>query len=252
MNADQYLYFTLRREAVDAGPVSPARGVIAILRPTLIEWAGNNFVGMMPSGSFAKGTANRSGTDIDLFISLSPTTPDNLRDIYNKLARHMTSKGYKAKPQNVSINIRVGAYDVDLVPAQRQDNISADHSLYRRRVDTWTKTNVLKHIAHVRNANRLNESRIIKLWRNQRGLEFPSFYLELTVIDALFGARVGNLSANITTVLQYLVDRFENARVIDPANTANIISEDLTVVEKTAIKRAASAALNGSWAELVK
>jgi len=38
-----------------------------------------------PSGSFAKGTANRSGTDIDLFISLSESTPETLKEIYDSL-----------------------------------------------------------------------------------------------------------------------------------------------------------------------
>jgi hypothetical protein len=42
-----------------------------------------------------------------------------------------------------------------------------------------------------------------------------------------------------------------NARVEDPANTNNIISEDLTVVEKDAIKNAATHALAGTWPEFV-
>ena len=33
--------------------------------------AGDNLIGVYPSGSFMKGTAVLSGTDIDLFISLS-------------------------------------------------------------------------------------------------------------------------------------------------------------------------------------
>ena len=49
-----------------------------------------------PSGSFAKGTANRSGTDIDLFISLSESTPETLKEIYDSLtaARDQKSLAY--------------------------------------------------------------------------------------------------------------------------------------------------------------
>jgi hypothetical protein len=74
-----------------------------------------------------------------------------------------------------------------LVPVKQQDIFSGDHSLYRRKADTLTKTNVAKHIRHVQQGGRINETRILKLWRNQKGLDFPSFHLELTVINSLSG-----------------------------------------------------------------
>ena len=161
----------------------------------------------------------------------------------------MQQAGYTPKKQNVSINIKVGAYDVDLVPAQRQDNVSSDHSLYRSKKDSWTKTNVQKHTATVRAGGRLLETRLLKLWRNQKGLDFPSFYLELTVIEALRYSQLSSPSDQVRRVLEYLRDSFVNARVQDPANTNNIISDDLTVAEKSAIKSAATRALGGTWAE---
>src|SRR5687768_15330663 len=86
--------------------------------------------------------------------------------------------------------------------------------------DSWTKTNE-KHIAFVQAGNSLAETRIVKLWRNQKGLDFPSFYLELTVINALAG-RHGALSDNLWShVFPYLRDSFAGARVVDPANTNN-------------------------------
>ena len=222
MSADDYLLRILAREAVDTGPYSPVRAVQAVLQPALQIWAGGHLSSISPSGSFAKGTANHSGTDIDLFISLDQNTPDTLKDIYNKLFRRMTELGYQPKAQNVSINIRVDGYDVDLVPARRQDGYSQDHSLFRRRADTWTKTNVTTHINRVAQSGRTAEIRVVKLWRNQKGLDFPSFYLELTVLDALAYAR-GTLSQNVWKVFEYLRDSFASARVMDPANTNNVI-----------------------------
>jgi hypothetical protein len=207
---------------------------------------------MAPSGSFAKGTANKSGTDIDIFVSVSTYTPENLREVYTTLFTAMQVAQYAPKKQNVSINVKVGPFDVDLVPGKRQDNLGTDHSLYRRRADTWTKTNVLRHIAYVQNSKRTNEIRLTKIWRNQHGLDFPSFYLELTVIDALKFARVANLSANMVTVWEYLRDHFPAARVKDPANTNNMISEDLNAAEKALIKAAAGRALSGNWEDALR
>ena len=251
MTADSYLQTILAREAVNTSLTSPVRGVQAILQPILNTWGGTQLRNVHPSGSFAKGTANRSGTDIDLFISLKSDTTSTLKDIYSSLFNMMKSKGYAPKQQNVSINVRVGSYDVDLVPAKHQGGNSNNHSLYRRRADTWTQTNVVNHIATVTNAGRTSESRILKLWRNQKQLDFPSFYLELTAIAALSGAR-GTLSDNVWAVFEYLRDRFPNARVVDPANTNNIISDDLSAADKAKISAAAAQVRKATdWDQIV-
>jgi hypothetical protein len=251
MTPDAYLQSILMREAVDTGPASPVRSVFTWLRPTIHEWAGRYLVDISPSGSFAKGTANKSGTDIDIFISLAHTTPETLKDIYTKLFNRMKEKGFTPKAQNVSINVKVNGFDVDLVPAKRQDAHSQDHSLYRRKADTWTKTNVARHISCVSQSGRVPEARLLKLWRNQKSLDFPSFYLELTVINALAGKR-GSLSENVLTALRYLQDTFPATRVIDPANTNNIISDDLTVAEKAKVKAVAARSLSAqSWGEII-
>lgn len=253
MTADAYLQAILQREAVDTGLFSPVRGVQGTLQPIIQQWAGNRLAGVTPSGSFAKGTGNRSGTDIDLFISLVSDTTETLKQIYESLFTKMTQAGYTPKRQNVSINIRIAGYDVDLVPAKRQGYFGDDHSLFRRKADTWTKTNVTTHINHVRQAGRIHESRILKLWRDQKGLDLPSFYLELTTIDALRGQWSATLSGNVWQVLTYLRDTFPNARVVDPANTNNIISDDLTNTERAKIKAAATVALQAKdWSEIVR
>jgi hypothetical protein len=251
MTADQYLQNILAREAVDVSSMSPVRQVQSTLYPLLTEWAGVMLRDVHPSGSFAKGTANHSGTDIDLFISLSNSVTETLKEIYTKLFDRLKEKGYTPKQQNVSINIRVGTYDVDLVPAKHQGGTGEDHSLYRRRADTWTKTNVLTHITKVQGSNRTSEIRIIKLWRDQKGLDFPSFYLELVVLAALAGkGRI--LSVNVWAVFQYLKDTFTTARFVDPANSNNIISDDLSASGRAKIKAEAEKALAASnWNQIV-
>ena len=264
MTADQYLHGILLREAVDAGPNSPLLGVQTTLMPTLRQWAGDNLIGVYPSGSFMKGTAVRSGTDIDLLLSLSEPTSETLKEVYNKLFDCLTSAGYAPRRQNVSLNIKVSQYSVDLVPAKRQNALSGDHSLYRRRADTWTKTNISTHARTVVGAGRADEIRILKLWRNQKGLDFPSFYLELSVLRALSVRPVpGLLTINplptlaqrVLGVFDYLRDRFPAARIVDPANTNNIISEDLTAEEKAKVSAAAKVAMQAaasSWEDIVR
>ncbi len=255
-SADLYLRDVLARYAVDTGQNSIARTSAQVLMPALREWAGQYLIDVQFSGSFAKGTAVRGGTDVDLFISLTSITPDSLAQIYGTLftkmqGLHCQGQSLQAKQQNVSIGIVLGGTQIDLVPGRRQDQWSEDHSLYKNRAATWTKTNVNSHIRTVQQSNRLEEIRVLKIWRNRRGFSFPSFYLELSVIEALKGKRIGDLSDNVVAVLQYLQSTWGTARIVDPANSANVISDDLSQIEKGVVAAAAAAALQGNWEALV-
>lgn len=249
---DQYLRSVLARERVDTGPSSPLRAVAARLSPMLSHWGNGYLLGIEPSGSFGKDTANRSSTDIDLFLTLSSSTPDTLAQIRNSLGNCLNQHGYQYRDQNVSLGINVAGNKVDLVPGKRQGQYGTDHSLFRRRANTWTKTNIQTHINLVRNSRRTEEIRAIKLWRDQWGLDFPSIYLELAALEALRGKPVGRLSENVADVLRYLSVRLTATRIVDPANTNNVISDDLSISGKQAVAAAAKRALNGSWKDFVR
>lgn len=251
--ADAYLREILRREAVDTSITSPLRKVQATLWPTIATWANGHLLSVKPSGSFSKGTANASSTDIDLFISISPNVVETLREMYDTMERSLQQAGYRTRRQNVSINITVDGRSVDLVPAKQHDLGHAHHSLYRQKADTWTKTNVETHTLYVSSSLRTEEIRIVKLWRDQLGLDWPSFCLELTVIRALRFATHGDLAANISIVFEFLRDNFLAARLVDPANSNNIISNDLTVPQKHRIRVAGSRArATRYWRDIVK
>ncbi len=254
MEENEYLRQILAREAVDTSAYSPVRNVQSQLMGIIREWAGTTLRSVAPSGSFAKGSAIHSGTDIDLFISLHEYTTTSLEDIYYSLNTALKKAGYSPKLQNVSLNIRVSGYSVDLVPARRQQGYGEDHSLYRRKADSWTKTNVDTHISLVANCGRREEVRLIKLWRNQKSFDFPSFYLELAVIEALSGrSRYSALADNMRAVFDYLKGSFPNARFVDPANSNNIISEDLTAKEKQIVASWARSARDARyWGDIVK
>jgi hypothetical protein len=98
MNADQYLMTILRRERVDT---SVAQAVLNTLRPIIVQWGNQYLAGIAPSGAFAKGTAIKSGTDIDLFISLKPETWETLKEIYHSLYQRMQAVGLSPNVQNV-------------------------------------------------------------------------------------------------------------------------------------------------------
>lgn len=249
MSGDDYLKNILDKYAVN---IAGAEASGQMIYPVLERW-GNGYLNSAEfSGSLVKGTGVSIGTDADIFLSLSSSTPGTLADIYGTLHNAVTAAGYVARKQNVSIGVTVNGYSIDLVPGRRQSQYGNDHSLYRSKVDSWTQTNVVTHISYVKNSGRVDEIRVLKAWRQLHGLTFPSFFLEMAVIDALAYARRGNLAANVLTALEHLRHKTETVRYVDPANTNNVISDDCTRAEKAAIAaKARESRAQQTWERIV-
>jgi hypothetical protein len=183
--------------------------------PVVRQWAAAELLGIDFSGSYGKGTAISPGTDVDLFVSLD-SAAGSLKDTYWSLFRWCADHHLPPQAGNVSVRVVCDGVRVDLVPGRKQKGATTDHTLYRRKADSWTQTNVGQHIRLVATSGRTDEIRAIKIWRELHHLDFPSVYLELSVIEALKGRRAESLAANVGAALAYLGGDFLKARVVDP------------------------------------
>ena len=216
------------------------------------RWAGDQLASLDLSGSVKKGTAIKGRSDCDLFISLKANTKNTLGEIYDSLFNALAAAGFQPRRQNVSIGIRKNGLDIDLVPAKRHPGYLNRHSLHVRNGGTWTQTNVQTHINQVKNSGRTREIILTKIWCKRHGLKFPSIVLELAVIRALHGKWTYNTAANFKTVLEYLSNQFATARLVDPSNTNNVVSQSLSAAEKRAIVNQARVSLrNSNWNKVV-
>lgn len=253
MTEDEYILSIIKKYNI-TGDIDNSTRILAIepLVSIIKGWAGQQLLNINLSGSRAKGTAISLSSDLDLFISLKADTSNTLREIYSSLYDVMNSRKIDVRKQNVSLGINYKGYKIDLVPAKKQSGNTNDHSLYRSKVDSWTQTNINTHISLVRNSGRISEIIALKTWRKLHKLEFPSIYLELTVLDALYNKNKNQPAKNFLTVLEYLRDSFVDRKIIDPANTNNTISDDLYKYEKEAISQKAKESLNEqSWSNII-
>lgn len=236
MSSDEYVRSVIAKYKV-ASEIDALTQVFVInpLEDIIKGWAGDCLSEIKISGSRAKGTAINIGSDLDLFISLKSTTSNSLKEIYDSLFSHITNKNIACRKQNVSIGINYGNHNIDLVPGKKHTGNTNDHSLYRNKKNTWTQTNIDKHINFVKGSGRIEEIILLKIWKRLHNLDFPSIYLELTAIEALAYKNKNQPGTNFLTVLDYLKDSFVEKTVIDPANSNNVISDDLFKYEKEAI-----------------
>ena len=154
--------------------------------------------------------------------------------------------------QNVSIGITYNGVKIDLVPGRIQQGTYNYHSLYKRKISSWIQTNVNLQIETIIRYNRSREIRSLKIWRNLHKLDFPSFYLELTVIEALKGRSTMSLADNVLIALNYIKLHLSSARVEDPANSNNVISDDLSYSAKYAIANQAAVSLQQEyWGKII-
>lgn len=256
-----YLYQILQKySAKDLGPYSYA---LSQLKTTLIQWASGCYLNILDSGSRAKGTAISLASDVDCVVSLSSNCNDNtggLKACYNALfiLLNNTYGQSNVRKQNVSVRLNLSGLEVDVTPAKQQNGTTHYHSLYVSKTDSWTQTNIQKHITDISQSGRTNEIKILKIWRQLHRLDFPSIYLEYLLVNSILLNRskdVNSLENNVWFTLQELAKTQGNplySRIVDPSNTNNILSDLLTSTEKTKIITQAQATIRATnWNQVV-
>ena len=233
---------------------------IISLKTDLQNWASSCFIATNNSGSRAKGTAISLASDVDYLVSLTSNCNANnggLKSIYDSLHTFLNTNYSPVRKQNVSFRIKIGALEVDITPARKHSGNTNDHWLYVSKQDTWKQTNIQKHITDISNSGTQNEIKLLKIWRELNKLDFPSIYLEYMTINILSGKSkdATRLADNFWFVLQELskdINNPLNSRIVDPANSANILSDFLNATEKKAIiAQAKTAAGQTNWGNII-
>ena len=87
----------------------------------------------------------------------------------------------------------------------------------------------------IRSSGLIDEILALKIWRRRHALRFPSFLMELATIHAR--------PRDFRALLHFLATDFPTTRLLDPANSSNVVSDLLTDVEKLRIAARARASL---------
>jgi len=205
--------------------------ICVYLRPLLRGWRYHKYLESVTlAGSHAKGT-DLKDSDVDIFLRLSPDAPGPLSAMQTSLW-HRLQPVYQPVIRNVSVRIIFEGRSIDLVPAR--GNI-----LWQARFNTWLKTDIDKQIRYVRSSGLIDEILALKIWRRRHALRFPSFLMELATIHAR--------PKDFPALLRFLATDFPTTRLLDPANSNNVVSDLLTEVERLRIARRARLSLWGKW-----
>jgi hypothetical protein len=239
---DQYAASIIEKYRVIPDTKSPSHRAADEVLPLLKQWGKQHLLGLTLSGAYVKNTAITLSSHVDVLIALSPVNGMEMKNIYWSLFEYLTDHDLRPNTRDVSIRLQNKGFSVDLIPAYR-DRETGGTTLFNKRSGDVVHTDVARHVHLVANSGRQQEICAFKIWRERMSVDFPSLYLELTVLRALGSEHFGQLAENILAVLRYLSNRLEQAVVADPANSDNILSSGLSAHDKQVIAKAARDAL---------
>jgi hypothetical protein len=237
-NVEQYAASTVEKYhvAADTEPISHRAADEVI--PHIKKWGKQFLDDIKLSGAYSKNTAVSLSSDVDVLITLNPVPGREMKKIFWSLFEYLSDQDLRPETRRVSIQVLARKMKVDLIPAYR-DRGRTSHILFNKKSGSEVHTDLAQHVHLVGNSGRQQEICALKIWRERNKFDFPSLYLERTVLKALETEPYGKLSHNLLSALRYIGNRFEKAVVRDPANEDNIVSNDLSMAEKTAIAKAA-------------
>jgi hypothetical protein len=128
------------------------------------------------------------------------------------------------------------------VPARASMNTQQDDYIYVNNTSlfgqpTFKKINSKKQLKVFDfNSQEKKIVKLLKVLKKENNLNIKSIYLELFVKKAFENNRMPiNTELCLLKVLRYIAENIQFLRIVDPANTNNIISDTLTYNEKELI-----------------
>jgi hypothetical protein len=239
-----YLDEVLDAQRLDGTVEEAVRGRRARIEEALREGWEDGGPRFYLGGSFAKHTAIAAQFDLDVVVYFPAHIDLGPRDLYDAVEGRLRAAGHLPVRHNVSLRLRyTPAWHIDVVPGRAIEDDYEYARLWSVEREASRQTSLKRHIEHARSLDR-DTLRLLKLWRWRNAVPVGSFILELAAARAL-RRYAGPIEERFARVLRFLATEFETARLVDPANSANIVTEDLDWWRKRDIAAAAEQALSG-------
>jgi hypothetical protein len=254
MSGHAYLAGLLAAQALLDAELVPLRNA----RDHIERWLRGD-IGSAPriyyGGSFAKKTMLKLGYDLDIVVYFPSTENSTVEQLFNRIHNRLLVGKFTVNPRTVALRLPYeGGFHIDVVPGRAQDANFRYATLYKRpgplQIASTLQTSLKVHIESVKDAGLSEVVRLAKLWRTRWGLEFPSFALELAVARAMYNMRRDDLAVAFLHVLRFFATDLANARLVDPANSGNVI--ELSTSARNAIAARAQWCLQQKdWSSIV-
>lgn len=251
MSAHDYLTGLLENQKLTKSETDSLQGLRKTVEDALREDFGTT-PRLYYGGSYGKKTMIQASYDLDLVFYHPHDSTTAVKQIRQDVLTSFQDRNWLVEPKDVALRLypEGKAFHVDVVPGRAIDATFKDAYLYRSQSDKRLKTSVKTHIDAV--STRRDLIRIMKLWRVRHSVHMKTFLLEQACMTGAKGKSLTDLSEQMWAALTWLRDSLQTATILDPANTANVLSDLPSDTEKLTIALQASLSLQqGYWKDIV-
>lgn len=250
MSNQAYLQKVLENQKLSDNQITNLRNLRNKIQTQLEELEGNPT--FYYAGSYAKRTMIKASYDLDIVIYWPHDTNFTLKRISDGVKKQLDKHWTHVNKKKVAWELPFkGNFHIDVIPGRALDEKNFEANLYRKDNGQSLKTSIKVHIDTIREADRRDAIRLVKLWKTKNNLPFKTFILEQMVIEGCKGATRIELEPQLIKAFRHIHDKIGHARLLDPANTNNVISNEMTAGEKNAVKKAAKTVIDAkTWADV--
>lgn len=230
MTTQEYLETILKQQSLsdDSDEIKALRSERDIVEKVLRDSLEKSKPNIQYAGSYKKGTMIKDNYDLDIvcFFNHDDTEAgETLQEIYNNV-KEVLGSNYHVVPKRSALQLqnkdplKFGIYfHIDVVPGRFTDDKREDAFLYQSSGEKkYLKTNLQKHIKHIKNSGLRDIIKLIKSWKVRNGLDIKTFVLELLVVKILKKTKNKDYAKILINFWQELKDNIDEIHIEDPAN----------------------------------
>lgn len=197
-------------------------------------------------GSTIEGTAIL-GSDIDIQVRFKKdsTLIEDMKELIESLIeeKFKDQNLVQIRDQEFSIGLlfEIKGQDqrIDIVPMREIENGHGDAFIYSSSTKSIKKTNASKQYRTLKFTEKQKKIiHALKGWKMENGIEISSTYIEFLVLRAFRSIHIPRgVEKSLLRIVEFIADNITTIRIVDPGNSNNVISSNLSINEKEVISQ---------------
>lgn len=198
------------------------------------------------TGSQAKDIAVHSKFDLDILVTIPQEHRMSVHDFYYSVLNFLKENNRKLEQKDAAITCSWKNRKVDIVPAKWVDDTYLN--IWKSRESHQQRTSIDKQIEKIDSYGARNIFKLVKLWKIKQKLKGPSYLFELYTIRAIEAMDLDvwdsdNLGSIMLEIFDYFYRTANEIKLVDIANSNNIVSDLWDDTERIRVKNAAFLAI---------
>jgi hypothetical protein len=205
-------------------------------------------------GSKERGTLLRVKPDLIMGIYWPEESDKTLEEIHALVGKSLKKKWSKTTAKNIGWNVMYKEdFYFSVIPGKIINSKTQKAIFYWESAEELLETSLKLQDEYIKENDRGNIVRLLKLWKLRKNIPISDFILELMCINACKGINRNEIEKQASRMFNFIYDNIEKLNVYDPVNEENLVSNMMDNMSKEKTKKIALSALQAdNWGKVFK